>query len=280
MIYFSPWLSMIVKAPIKEIKVGVTALFLVGVIGLSACQTTEKDTQSACDLYLLIGQSNMAGRGAIENIDTQTHPRVFMFGENMQWIAAEEPMHFDRPERIGTGLGLAFGKAIAEAEPDKCVGLIPAAVGGSPISSWKPGSYYQLTQVHPYDDAIVRTNMAIQTGKLKAILWHQGESDSNARKVPFYKQALIQLAIDLRRDLNAPNIPIIVGGLGEFVEIRRPYSAKINAILSAAPNYINNVAFVSAKGLSDKGDNLHFNSASYRALGARYAKVLRDMMER
>ena len=222
----------------------------------------------------------MAGRGQIEAVDREAHPRVIMLDTNNQWTAATSPLHFDRPERTGTGLGLAFGKAMAEANPNARIGLIPSAVGGSPISSWQSGGFYRRTQVHPYNDAIARTKIAMRSGKLKAILWHQGESDSNARSAPHYKAALTRLAEDLRADLDAPNVPFIVGGLGDFVAIRRPESMQITEILSGLPNLIENTAFVSAQGLTDKGDNLHFNSASYREFGKRYAKTVQDLQKR
>jgi len=223
----------------------------------------------------------MAGRGVVEKIDQKQHPRILMLNKENNWVLAHEPMHFDKPERIGTGLGFAFAHAMAEHNAQKNIktkiGLIPSAVGGSSISVWKPGGFYKTTQVHPYDDAIKRAKIAMESGTLKAILWHQGESDSSARKAPHYKQALITLAAGLRQDLQAPDIPFIVGGLGGFVEKRRPQSVQINAILQDAPNFIPNTVFVSASGLKDKGDNLHFNSASYRALGKRYAEVLQNM---
>jgi len=60
----------------------------------------------------------------------------------------------------GVGIGRSFAKIIAEANPDVTIGLIPAAVGGSPIDAWKPGFYYQPTQSHPWDDAMRRVHHA------------------------------------------------------------------------------------------------------------------------
>ena len=60
------------------------------------------------------------------------------------------------------------------------IGLIPCAVGGSPIEAWQPTKYYEPTKSYPYDDALKRTKTAMQTGTLKGVLWHQGESDSDS----------------------------------------------------------------------------------------------------
>ena len=72
------------------------------------------------------------------------------------------------------------------------------------------------------------------------------------------------MAASFRRDLGRPDVPFIVGGLGDFFEQGRPEAASITAILKDAPNFIPNTGFVSAKGLSHKGDGVHF-SAQVRA---------------
>lgn len=82
------------------------------------------------ELYLLIGQSNMAGRGKVDEESKQIHPRVFMLNKDGQWVPATDPLHFDKPS-AGVGPGLAFGKALAEAAPEVRIGLIPCAVGGT-----------------------------------------------------------------------------------------------------------------------------------------------------
>jgi len=71
-----------------------------------------------------------------------------------------------------------------------------------------------------------------------------------------------------------------VGGLGDFVATHRPKSIQITDILKDAPNFISNTAFITVQGLTDKGDNLYFNTKAYRSLGQRYAKALQAMPTR
>jgi hypothetical protein len=87
-------------------------------------------------LYLLAGQSNMAGRGAVETEDTTPHPRIWTLTKDNKWAKAVEPLHFDKPTVVGVGPGFAFAKAMAAADTNVVIGLIPCAVGGSPISVW------------------------------------------------------------------------------------------------------------------------------------------------
>jgi hypothetical protein len=98
----------------------------------------------------------MAGRGKVEEQDKTTHPRIWMLSKDNTWVLASEPLHFDKPDVIGVGPGFAFAKALAEADTNVVIGLIPSAVGGSPIEVWEPGKYYEPTKSHPYDDAMKR----------------------------------------------------------------------------------------------------------------------------
>src|SRR5689334_23319089 len=78
-------------------------------------------------LFLLVGQSNMAGRGVVDTSDTTPHDRVLMLNKAGEWTPAVDPLHFDKPI-AGTGLGKTFATILAEADPGITIGLIPAAV--------------------------------------------------------------------------------------------------------------------------------------------------------
>lgn len=258
------------------IRAGTT---LAALLLLASCSTNGDVDVRRYDLYLLIGQSNMAGRGEVSAIDRATHERVFMLTKDRTWVAAAEPMHFDKPERIGVGPGLSFGKAMAMHDQGRTIGLVPAAVGGSAISAWTPSGYHAQTESFPYDDAIARARSAMKSGTFKGILWHQGESDSKPEKVKLYRAALAELVARLRHDLDAPDIPFLVGGLGEFDVKIGSDGRIITSILRDIPSFVENSAFVSAEGLTDKGDKIHFDARSARELGGRYATRLIAMRD-
>lgn len=212
-------------------------------------------------LFLLIGQSNMAGRGPVEPQDKIVHPRVFMLTKELTWVPATDPMHFDKAI-AGVGPGSSFARTVADAEPNAIIGLIPAAVGGTSLDQWKPGGAL-------YTAAVTRAREAMKHGKLAGILWHQGESDSASAKAATYAAHFAAMIAQLRSDLNAPEVPLIVGETGRF----RTDAAEINAVIATLPKTVPHCAFVSAEGLTDKGDKLHFDSASARELGRRYARA-------
>ncbi len=230
-------------------------------------------------LYLLIGQSNMAGRGAIAAEDTLTHPRVWMLNKASQWVPAKAPLHFDKPAMVGVGPGLAFGKEMAAATPRATIGLIPCAVGGSPVAAWQPGAYYEPTKSHPYDDALRRAREAAGRGTLKGILWHQGESDSRPENIGTYLANLEALIDRLRRDLGAPGVPFVAGELGYFVIPKNPVVAQFNRQIRQLPGRVSRTALVTAEGLTHKGDTLHFDAASARELGKRYAAQMQQLQQ-
>ena len=230
-------------------------------------------------LFLLLGQSNMAGRGKIEEQDKQPDPRVLVFTEQKQWVPAVAPLHFDKPG-AGVGPGRTFGIEVAKAKPEVTVGLIPCAHGGSAISSWEPGGYHAQTDGHPYDETLERARAALKSGTLRGILWHQGESDCSPERAVVYEEKLHALIARLREDLDAPNVPFIVGQMGQFPE--KPWSAakrRVDAAHQNLPKRIANTSFVSSDGLTDKGDAVHFDSASYRELGRRFAGAYLEMVE-
>lgn len=223
-------------------------------------------------LFLLIGQSNMAGRGTVEPSDKEAHPRVLTLTKENEWDYARDPLHFDKPV-AGVGLGRTFGLEVAEAEPGIVVGLIPCAAGGSSITSWVPGGYHGQTKSHPYDDTLKRCKIALKAGTLKGILWHQGESDSNPNRAPEYKEDLEELMVRLRKELDAEDVPFFVGQLGQFEE--RPWNEHKKQVDSAQKEIAKEqplVFFISSDDLGHRGDEVHFNAEAYREFGRRYAE--------
>jgi len=215
----------------------------------------------------------MAGRGVVEEMDRVVNPRVLMFDRLETWKPAVDPVHFDKAI-AGVGPGRSFGIAVATADTTIRVGLIPVAVGGSPISSWEPGAFDAATKTHPWDEAIVRARAAMKDGVLKAILWHQGESDSNAEAAPLYEKRLRTLIERFRSELGNPTLPFLIGQLGRFDA--KPWDAPrvyVDSVQRALAAQMPNVAFVSSEGLKDKGDNTHFTAAGARELGRRYAEA-------
>lgn len=237
-------------------------------------QLTELPPREQFHLFLLVGQSNMAGRGQMADEDKQPIPRVLKLSKEGTWVPAVDPLHFDKPAVVGVGLGRSFAAQVAAVNPGITIGLIPCAVGGSPIASWEPGGSHASTKTHPWDDALVRAKLALKSGTLKGILWHQGESDSQPELAKVYEQKLHAMIARFRRELNAEHVPFVAGQMGQFSE--RPWDAAkklVDAANRNLPLHVPHTAFASSDGLTHRGDQVHFDSKSYRELGRRYAKA-------
>ncbi len=210
-------------------------------------------------LFLLIGQSNMAGRGKVEPQDQVVNPKVFMLSKDLKWEPAKDPLHFDKPV-AGVGPGSEFAREILKQDPKSPIGLIPCAVGGTSLDQWKAGGPL-------YNAAVLRAKEAMKQGKLAGILWHQGESDSAPDKVATYADRFSTMITQLRRDLGDDKLPVMVGELGRFREASKAFNDNLPTVVAKVPL----CGLATSEGLTDKGDKLHFDAASARKLGERYA---------
>lgn len=228
-------------------------------------------------LYLLIGQSNMAGRGVMDDAQSVSRLRILKFSPRNAWTPGTEPLHTDKPSIAGAGLGMSFARAMADADPTVTIGLIPCAVGGTPLQRWQKGGDL-------YQQALQRARLAMKHGTLKGILWHQGEADSSKEEeARSYGARLTQMISDLRTDLGAGQSPFVAGKLGEFLATaskdgRPSFWPVVNEQLAALPKLSPRTAVVESTGLRHKGDGVHFDTGSLRELGRRYAAAMARLL--
>lgn len=255
---------------IKSITLFAVALTCVSTAAFS--DDARPPAKERFHVYLLIGQSNMAGRGKVTEADRKSHPRVLKLDKNNRWVPATAPLHFDKPRIAGTGLGDAFGRAMAEADASVTIGLIPSAFGGTPLRRW-------VMDGDLYKNAVKRAKLAMKVCTLKGVLWHQGESDSRSEKTAkSYGQRLSGMIAALRKDLGRPKLPVVVGELGRFLnEKRLPHFKTVNQALRGLPKAVPHTAFVESADLKAKRDGVHFDRKSLHIFGRRYAKALQKL---
>src|SRR6185436_1996808 len=221
-------------------------------------------------VFIMAGQSNMAGRGIVEPEDTVSDKRILSINEDGQIIIAKEPLHFYEPERTGLDCGLSFAKALIKKLPDSIsILMIPTAVGGSSISQWLNDSLYRNVKL--FSNLLAKIEIGKQNGVIKAILWHQGESDANENNIPHYKQRLGLLFSKFRTAVGNNEMPVLIGELGSFSEDPVNFSL-INKAIHEYAAEDKNSSVISTKDLKDKGDHLHFDSKGQRTMGRRFAK--------
>ena len=225
--------------------------------------------------FLLIGQSNAAGRGYLHEAEPlETCDGRLLVARNGLWLKMFRPVNPDR-KFSGTCLAETFAKAYAEANPDIQVGIVPCADGGTTIAQWQPGEIL-------FDNAVNCARLAMRSSYLAGILWHQGEGDCQPDRYPIYGQQLQNVINGLRSSLDRQDLPVLVGGLGDFLKYRKEAEhlenyEKINAALQKVAEVDTYCAYVPAHGLSANPDNLHFSAASLSEFGYRYFEAYNSL---
>ena len=239
-----------------------------GMLPVDADETECAEVPDDMTLFLLVGQSNMAGRGLVSKECRSVLKNAYKLTRDDKWVRAGTPVHFDR-KTCGVGIAESFVQAFHKDNPGRPVGLIPCAVGGSNSATWSPEPPHGIVGVNFYR-AVARARKAMKHGRLAGILWHQGEGDA-ARcetNTEYYPRRLKAIAEAFRRELAMPDVPFIVGEIGG---LPANHAKVMNPLLSAAAAGIEKCALVPAADLTGcLSDRVHFDTPSYYVLGARY----------
>ena len=238
-----------------------------------------QDEREVVHSFLMIGQSNMAGRGKLESVPWIENKSCLMLRMG-RWQDMREPINPDRSSyqgtfRSGISLAASFADDISNRYGWK-VGLIPCADGGTQIKEWMPGEVL-------FDHAVMMTKLAMRTSKLSGILWHQGESDciEEADRLA-HKEMFLTMARAIRRELGAEELPFIIGELSNLITVGNigAHADDMNARYREAAEELGCSTVVSADGLTLLGDHLHFDAPSLRVFGSRYADAYVKLTEK
>lgn len=139
--------------------------------------------------------------------------KILRLNANLQWEVATEPLHhdIDTKKTCGVGPGMSFANVIKREAGSDAIGLVPCAIGGTAIKEWARGEKL-------YEDMIRRAKVAVECGgRIKAVVWYQGESDTTSQsEVDVYKESMERLICNVREDLNLPSLPFIQVSLALF----------------------------------------------------------------
>ncbi len=222
-------------------------------------------------VFVMAGQSNMAGRGIVESQDTLPEKRLLTINKDGQVVMAKEPLHFYEPSRIGLDCGYSFGTTLLKHIPDSIsVLLVPCAVGGSSITQWLGDSLYR--EVKLFTNFLNMLATAHRFGTVKGILWHQGETDANERDIPLYGERLRILVSRFRSAAGDDQLPVLIGELGSFSTDKSNWD-RINDAIRTYSAQDSMTAVIKTGDLEHKGDQVHFDSNGQRAMGKRFAEA-------
>ena len=269
------------------------ALMLMSILGAKA----EVDPNFY--IYICFGQSNMEGNAQWEQQDIGVDPRFQMLATcNFtspqrtlgNWYTAECPI----VSPVGKlGPSDYFGRTMVKELPDKKIGVIAVAMGGSPIEMFDKDLYKQKYQdnynewwaqiarnyygENPYGRIIDMAKKAQKVGVIKGILLHQGESNNGDEK---WSSMVKKIYKDMLKDLGlkSVDVPIFVGET-EYENMGGGCSWH-NHVVAKIPEVIPTGYVVSAEGIPGNGtDPWHFSAAGYRTFGKRYAEKVLEVMK-
>ncbi len=270
----------------------------------------QRVVEGPTQMFILSGQSNMVGWGNSLNLDSVVrfgHDNRLVMFDGGEWRNLKPFQKPSQKQREGWnitertfGPEIGFAHAIAKAWPDKRIGIVKQAVGGTGIMAWAPEwdeADADLTNdAHKgplYKELINKALAAKKAGdvEIRGFLWLQGGKDMIAMKTAErYAENLKALVEAVRRDLDTPRLPVLIGtyrqgnipdsldglDLRAFTfesETPRPGALTVMKAQTDAPRYISNSNFVILRDLPTHPGNVHANTEGMLRTGRAYADV-------
>lgn len=257
------------------------AAFVVALMLVTAASAQDK---KPVKVFLLVGQSNMQGKGSADHLKELVKAEPEKYGHLMkgdEWAERDDVwIHFSSagaerfghpangklkmgftypPRKVGPELG--FGKVVGDAIDEPIV-LLKACWGGQSLAvdfrppsagqwdrefnrddgkSYKPATtgwaYKQIfNEMHKVLDDIGETFPELEGRKVEIVglVWFQGWNDLiNAKRSAEYEQNLVLFIRDIRKHLEAPDLPIVIGAAGHGGEATKESAKKFRAAQAA-----------------------------------------------
>lgn len=225
------------------------------------------------DVWLIAGQSNASGYGR-KPYGEAPELGVHAFRADGAWGLAAHPLHDATGSRFpasretynnGHSPFLRFARDLRAALGHP-IGLVPGALGGSPLEAWHPGR-----------GPLFRNLLAMARaagGKIRGLIWYQGETDAAPGMAGDYLERFLASAAGWRRALGAPDLPILTVQLSRY-RSERPGEedrewAQVREAQRQAALRDGRIAVVPALDLP-LDDAIHIGSEGNSILGARLA---------
>jgi hypothetical protein len=239
------------------------ALFAAGLTGilLSAGGAALRAGEEPAETWILSGQSNACGRGALPALPP--NPLVEAFDAKAgKWIPAQDPLPNMGTDRLGPWHAAAVEFAAGSGRKLRLAGF---AQGGVPISFYKAGGAGWKS-----------LSASIKAGgaRADAFLYYQGETDAVNRLAPDkYVAELKDLVARVRQEAGSPKAVAVIVQLGLWKD-KRP--ADFMAIREAQRRFViedSSALLVPALGRK-AGDYVHLGREGYIELGREIGRAL------
>lgn len=250
-------------------------------------------------VFLCFGQSNMEGGGALLESDRTVDRRFQILadfdtpdrGRKMgEWYDAIPPL---TKRTRGISMMDYFGRTMVANLPEKFrVGIVKLGVSGTRIELWDKDAFRAYLDNlspdgiwkrplanqydgNPYEYLVKLAKIAQQSGVIKGVLTHQGESNFEDQDWP---KKVKKVYDDLMKDLNLDPKDVTLLA-GEVVNAdQNGEKSNANVIMKNLPGTLENSHVVSSAGVPANRDRLHFTADGQREMGRRYAEKMLGLM--
>lgn len=261
-------------------------------------------------VVLLGGQSNMAGRGVVADLDEAMLERIDAVALRVQ-VASQgkeaQPLSYAKPNKRATQFGpeLFIGLTLAEKYPAQDFLMIKTAVGGTSLyGAWSPswtqekalaselGEKRQQMQLYTEHQAFIRSQLEKldeqgRAYKLVGMAWMQGEKDTRRElTATTYEENLTALILAYRNDLNIDCLPFVFGQVNCPLRGKKDYAQGPEAVRTAMANVdkaLDCTALIPTSMDTTWGDypkhddNVHYNAEGQMKLGTAMANALEGL---
>jgi hypothetical protein len=219
------------------------------------------------EVLIIAGQSNSANSGKPRL--SAKDPRVSNYGAGL-WVPARDPM------RIATGGGGSpwpvLGDLLADLW-DVPIGILSVGWGGTSVTQWQPNHSKQLYPRLRRALAVVGKNGA------RAVLWHQGESDSAGKmSTTDYARLLNNVIAESRKDAGW-TIPWYIAGVSYLpsstTAAKKAIRQAQDQVVAGHPQNFAGPTTDDMIGTKWRHDRVHFNEAGLREHARRWFHILR-----
>lgn len=246
------------------------------------------------DIYIAAGQSNMDGRGTVSELNgalaqPQTGTLIFYTNPADPDKAGEEKISSGW-QTLGPGFSIppggrdaglpaatfgpevSFAMAMSQAEgAEKPIAIIKVSKGGTNLhADWSPTGFMYQSLLAEVDTALAALADNGDTGTIRGMIWHQGESDSSREDT--YQAMLEELIGNVRTEFENDTLPFVLGELGPGK------SASFRAMQKKIADDNEGVGFASSADLTTSDEETHFDTASQIRLGERYAEAMNTLV--
>ena len=229
-------------------------IFFLIAICLLISSLAGADEKKPLELILVAGQSNAVGFDAdpallpesshdaearfwyrcgdppVDEHDISSSKKWIMLGPqpkgNPKQKSKESPRQYGNFSGADGGFGPEIGMArtLREAQPERRIAVVKVAFSGTAIGTdWNPDAQEGDAQGDCYRSLVAETKAAVavlqaegETVILRAFVWVQGESDSNANDAPLYARRMAHMIANLRKDLGAADLAAMLAVNTQF----------------------------------------------------------------